>query len=409
MNDRSEMSSRDYEREAEASRHRLASNLRQLTDRLTPGQVIDEVLTYAKGGGGTFLKAFSNAAKDNPIPSLLMGAGLLMFLSEKTGLTSMLGHQQPAARYPGNGYPDRYGDRQGAYRESYGNGDGAGSYGNARGHGIRDAIGGAAEAGRNAFGGVADAGRNAMSGATEAGRNAVSGVANAGAGVAQSVGSGVHSMAAGAMSAADQAMYSARRGAEAAGSAIASAAERARYAASGVGAGIADTADNLMHRAQDFGGAVGENAAMLRDRFVETARETPRRVSDTVGHARDNAMSMVGDQPLMAGAVGLAIGAAIAALLPKTDAEDQLVGEASDTVKRAVGALAAEQMEAAKSTATSVASKLVDKVNEVADEHGVSPGGAAAVVQAATDKLKEAVGLQGTENTEQDTFRSDRF
>jgi len=84
--DQSERSSRDYEREAEASRHRLASNLRELSDRLTPGQVFDEVLTYARGGGGTFLKALSGAAKENPVPSLLISAGLLMFLSEKTGL-----------------------------------------------------------------------------------------------------------------------------------------------------------------------------------------------------------------------------------------------------------------------------------------------------------------------------------
>src|SRR5947208_3138128 len=68
---------------------RLAGNLRELSDRLTPGQVFDEMLAYAKGGGGTFLNALSHAARDNPIPSLLIGAGLLMFLSEKTGLGPM--------------------------------------------------------------------------------------------------------------------------------------------------------------------------------------------------------------------------------------------------------------------------------------------------------------------------------
>jgi len=52
MTANNDMSSREYEREAEASRHRLASNLRQLSDRLTPGQIMDEMLTYAKGGGG---------------------------------------------------------------------------------------------------------------------------------------------------------------------------------------------------------------------------------------------------------------------------------------------------------------------------------------------------------------------
>ena len=76
----------EYEREAEATRRRLAENLDELSDRLTPGQVFDEMLTYSRAGGGTFLRAFNNAVKENPLPSLLIGAGCMMFLSEKMGL-----------------------------------------------------------------------------------------------------------------------------------------------------------------------------------------------------------------------------------------------------------------------------------------------------------------------------------
>src|SRR5436309_2387042 len=90
-------SSRDYQREAEATRYRLANNMDELSDRLTPGQVFDEMLTYAKGGGGTFLRVLSNASRENPIPSLLIGAGCMMFLSEKMGLNRYL------ARSDGNG------------------------------------------------------------------------------------------------------------------------------------------------------------------------------------------------------------------------------------------------------------------------------------------------------------------
>ena len=61
------LSSRDYEREARSTRHRLAASLDELNDRLTPGQVFDEMLTYARGGGGTFLRALTNAARENPI------------------------------------------------------------------------------------------------------------------------------------------------------------------------------------------------------------------------------------------------------------------------------------------------------------------------------------------------------
>src|SRR5215208_1315708 len=90
--DTNEASPREYEREAQATRHRLADTLDELHDRLTPGDMLNEVLTYAKGGSGTFLRALTNAARENPIPSLLIGAGCMMFLSEKTGLSRMLGH-----------------------------------------------------------------------------------------------------------------------------------------------------------------------------------------------------------------------------------------------------------------------------------------------------------------------------
>jgi hypothetical protein len=75
--------SRDHEREAEHTRRRLAENLDELSDRLTPGQVFHEMLTYSRAGGGTFLSAFSNAMRQNPLPSLLIGAGCMMFLPEK--------------------------------------------------------------------------------------------------------------------------------------------------------------------------------------------------------------------------------------------------------------------------------------------------------------------------------------
>ena len=44
------------------------------------------MLAYSRAGGGTFLRAFSNAMRENPVPSLLIGAGCMMLLSEKMGL-----------------------------------------------------------------------------------------------------------------------------------------------------------------------------------------------------------------------------------------------------------------------------------------------------------------------------------
>src|SRR5947207_4442259 len=80
-----ERSARDYEREAQATRHRLAQDLDELNDRLTVGQIFDEILSYARGGSGTFVRALSNAARENPVPTMLIGAGCMLLLSEKMG------------------------------------------------------------------------------------------------------------------------------------------------------------------------------------------------------------------------------------------------------------------------------------------------------------------------------------
>ena len=53
-----EGSAREYERQAEETRHRLADTLDELHDRLTPGDLLNELLSYGKVGGGTALRAF---------------------------------------------------------------------------------------------------------------------------------------------------------------------------------------------------------------------------------------------------------------------------------------------------------------------------------------------------------------
>ena len=70
------------------ARRRLAENLDELSDRLTPGQVFDEMLSYSRAGSGAFFRAVSNTVRENPLPSLLIGAGCMILLSEKISDTA---------------------------------------------------------------------------------------------------------------------------------------------------------------------------------------------------------------------------------------------------------------------------------------------------------------------------------
>ena len=59
-------------------------------------------------------------------------------------------------------------------------------------------------------------------------------------------------------------------------------------------------------------------------------------------------MDFCRDQPLVLAGIGLAVGAAIGALLPRTHAEDELMGDASDQLKDQTREFAGEQLEKAK-------------------------------------------------------------
>src|SRR3954466_15597328 len=90
-------STEQLERETEQTRARLAETLEELKT-MTPGRVLDEVLDYAKEGGGDLLKGLGRQVSDNPIPAALIGAGLMWM---------MMGHGKTngssAPRANGNG------------------------------------------------------------------------------------------------------------------------------------------------------------------------------------------------------------------------------------------------------------------------------------------------------------------
>ena len=70
-------SSEQLEREAEAARGRILSSLTELRERLTPGQVVDEMFDFTRDGrAGRFVRNLGQQSIDNPIPVALIGAGI---------------------------------------------------------------------------------------------------------------------------------------------------------------------------------------------------------------------------------------------------------------------------------------------------------------------------------------------
>lgn len=83
----------ELEREAEAARARLSETADQLKARMSPGQLMDEVLNqFRDGDGNQMLSNLRTQARDNPMALALVGSGLAWL---------MMGSGPSAPRAPG--------------------------------------------------------------------------------------------------------------------------------------------------------------------------------------------------------------------------------------------------------------------------------------------------------------------
>lgn len=72
-------------------------------------------------------------------------------------------------------------------------------------------------------------------------------------------------------------------------------------------------------------------------------------------------------QPLVGGALAFAVGAAIGAALPHTDTEDELLGDAADSVKTDISSQASDLAEQGKDIASEAYDKAVAVASDVHD------------------------------------------
>ena len=124
--------------------------------------------------------------------------------------------------------------------------------------------------------------------------------------------------------------------------------------------GAAQATDRMTDR-------LGDGIVAARER-LERARVS---AMDRVGAARDTAAAapmkarqMVGDNAALIGGIGIAIGAIVAAALPKTEIESKAMKDAHSSAKQAAMKAAQGGFEAAKQTAMSAADAAAQRVAE---------------------------------------------
>ncbi|HEX5476913.1 MAG TPA: DUF3618 domain-containing protein [Burkholderiales bacterium] len=133
--------------------------------------------------------------------------------------------------------------------------------------------------------------------------------------------------------------------------------------------GMSARAGDGAHRAKETLGSakqhLGEGMQSAREgmqsareragQLAQSTRDTASQISDRTRHQVDRAREGIGylvrEQPLALGAIGIALGAVLAAAAPRTHKEDELMGEASDRLTDRAKEAGREKLEQAEQVA----------------------------------------------------------
>ncbi|KIN65855.1 hypothetical protein Z945_902 [Sulfitobacter noctilucae] len=405
-------SSEEIEREIERERAGLTNTLDELQNRFSVDTVVRQVSEQFRANGGDIARSVSRSVKENPVALALTGVGLAWMIfgsgsredrrgsrvdysddyrrTARTQARSMRDREDygtASTDYAGSrhhtGYSDDTGFRRANPRDPYYDGPYASddlpswarstdSHSSDNGQGVGERL-------SDAAGNVSDKASAAAS----------------------SVAQKANDLGSSARNTASDFGDDAREKAGNLGSA-------ARANAAAAGAAISDSANAIGSKARDVGSAAADRAAAMRARLAEgtenlseearlrviAAREKAIEARDAaIAQARRSsarASDMFEDQPLVAGALAIAVGAAIGAALPRTRIEDEYLGEQSDNLMQEAERVFAEEkqklgkvVDAAKDEAQTIADEVKSDAKDAAGE-------AKSVAGAVADKAKSS-------------------
>lgn len=339
------------EREVDAERSRVAETLDALQDKMSVGNIVDDVVRSFSRYGGDIAGNLGRQVRQNPLPLLLTGVGLA-WLMTSSGRDRTSSHRNEDYLWDADDNDLNEEDFVGTRR--YGTADAVRPYGTA-------GVGGT----------YRDDGPSTTDSMRGAAGSAASRIGGAAGSAAQSVGDAADSAASGI------------------GSAAGSAARGVSEAVGAVASGIGDAASGAA-RALSSGGRGA----------YEGARHTGESVRDGAYRAYNAGRSSMGrldevvhEHPLVVGALALAVGAAIGGALPRTRTEDEYLGEYSDHAKETARETVQREGEKARRVAGAVADEAREIFSEKSEEVDRRLKEAAEASGSAADRVKsEAAG-----------------
>ncbi len=306
------------ERDLDQTRSRLGSHLTKLQDKFSPGQVLDDLMGYFRGSeGAEFGRSLLDNVRGNPMPAALTGIGLAWLMASKPAATPA---GSPATRPATPGWesfgapgPHLYG------REDY----------SATIVRVREA--------EQAAPRRPDEPDHAYSARLDDVRGQAIGLARHAQETTESFGQRIRD----ALAAAEQAIM-------------------------GTAHDVRDQVGNAMGAAGSAAGSLGASA----QNAVQGAMHSTLGALSQSGKAGGNLAATLSESPVLLGALGLAAGALLGALLPQSDQEEAALGGIAGQARDTAASLAREGLERGKH----VAQAVMDKGRESAGAHGLTGG-----------------------------------
>jgi hypothetical protein len=299
-----EKDSAQLEREIEEQRQRIEHRVGEIKERLSPGQLVDEVLSYTKNGGQQFVGNLGSTISANPLPAALLGVSLIWLISGQGAKASPAAatfreeRDYPYATINGSMRRISHGaDEAGDWYSEFE--DGAGKKFKAKSNELGHRLGAFMDESGRAFGGFID-----------------------------------------------------------------DAGHRVRDFSDEVGNRFDEASGWASHRFHD----VQHGVASAVHHAGQTAHELTDAAQGQVDRASRMIASTFESQPLVAGALAFAAGAALGAALPHTREEDKLLGAAADKARSKASAVASEVYDAGKEAVGDLYERGKDAAGDFVDK-----------------------------------------
>jgi hypothetical protein len=294
----------ELQREVKHERARVEDTIQALQEKMSVGNIVDQVLDTVRTHGGDVGRNFGRQVKDNPLPLLLTGVGIAWLMSSD-----------------GRGARDRSYDDDYDRDDDYGYD--SGDEGEALGYQSNSTYGAP----------PVSSYRTATPGTPGVSVSQTASAQDSGASVGQT----------------EASMH-----------------DKVRAEAENVASSTRGRIDQAKAATQSGLNRAKDAANIGLDQTRTSISSARRRTKRLAYRSRDRFGSLLEEQPLVVGALALAAGAALGSALPRSRAEDRLMGEHSDAVAQGVRDIAREEGEKAKAVAGAAADEALKIVDEAA-------------------------------------------